>query len=62
MSMADINRMNEKQCRMSVVDKELLELETFEFWLEHDSSSYGDEFELALQRYLELKAYYKPEF
>ena len=59
MSMSDLNRMNEKQRKMTTVDKELIELESLEYWLNHDSSVFGDELELVQKRYLELKAYYE---
>ena len=58
MSSADIDRINEKQRRMTVVDKELRELETLEYYLNRDPSVYGDDLELAQERYLELKEYY----
>ena len=59
MSMADINRMIEKQHKTSIVDKELQELEALEYHLKNNPSVYGEDLELAQKRYLELKAYYE---
>lgn len=53
--MTDINKMNEKQRRMTAVNKELRELESLEYWLHSDPAVYGDDLELAQERYLELK-------
>ena len=59
MSMSDINKMNEKQRKMSVVDKELLELETMEYQLERNPTVYGENLEFVKKHYMELKEYYK---
>lgn len=59
MSMADVNRINDKQRQMTMVDKELRELESLEYHLKNNPSVYGEELELAQKRYLELKTYYE---
>ena len=59
MSMSDINRMNEKQREMTIVDKELMELEALEYHLSHNPLVYGEDLQLVQKRYLELKKYYE---
>ena len=58
MSMADVNRMIKNQLNMTLIDLELRELESLEYYLSHNPSVYGNDLEIAQKRYLELKAYY----
>ena len=58
MSMSDINRNNLRQSKMSVVDREKMELEALEYWLTNKPEVYGDELDAVRARYEELKEYF----
>lgn len=61
MSMADINRINRQQQRMTELDKARLEYEVLKYNLTHNPENYRDELEVAKARYAELKAYFEDE-
>lgn len=59
MSMADVNKMNRKQQKMTELDKAIMEYECLEYNLKHKPEAYGEDLELAKERYAELKAYFE---
>lgn len=59
MSMADINRMNRQQQKMTELDIAKLEYESLEYNLSHNPEIFGNELDLAKARYDELKTYFE---
>lgn len=59
MSMADINKANREQKRMSELDRTIREYECLEYYLTHECEKYGNDLELAKARYDELKKYFE---
>lgn len=59
MSMADVNKKIREQQRMNELDKAIREYECLDYYLTHEPESYGNDLELAKERYAELKAYFK---
>ena len=59
MGMSDINRENQRQRKMTDLDKAKSEFEALEYHLTHNPEAYGDELELAQKRYDELKDYFE---
>lgn len=59
MGMNDINRENQRQRKMTDLDKARSEFEALEYYLTHNPEVYGDELKLAQKRYEELKDYFE---
>lgn len=59
MSMADVNKKNREQQKMSELNKAIREYECLEYYLTHEPETYGEDLELAKIRYAELKAYFE---
>lgn len=59
MGMADINKRNYEQQRMTELERVKMEYECLEYYLTHKPEIYGDELELATARYNELKSYFE---
>lgn len=59
MSMADINKSIREQQKMTELDRAIQEYECLEYHLTHNPEVYGEDLELAKNRFAELKSYFE---